>query len=117
MAKKRGAPPGNQNARKHGLYSRALTEAQKLTLERVYDVEGLDDEIALLRIRLLGLVEEAPGRLDLQLQVTRAIDRLIRTRYEVSKEQKRSLKEAMQKVLTEVGIPLGLGAVIGSMKR
>ena len=47
---KRGAPKGNQNARKHGFYSRALTEAEKVELEEASYVEGVDQEIALLRI-------------------------------------------------------------------
>ena len=34
-----GAPRGNQNARKHGFYSRVLDEAQKLQLDQARDVE------------------------------------------------------------------------------
>ena len=30
VKKKRGAPKGNQNARKHGLYSKVLDEAEQL---------------------------------------------------------------------------------------
>lgn len=115
MAKK-GAQPRNQNARKHGFYSRALSEAEKLEMEEAALVDGIDDEITLLRVRLRGLLEQHPDRLDLQMEAANTIARLIRTRYQISKEQKKSLKEAIQKVLTEVAIPLGIGVAIGTRK-
>jgi uncharacterized protein YjcR len=114
---KRGAPAGNQNARKHGFYSRALNEAEKLEMEEAIYVEGIDQEIALLRIKLRELIESQPDRIDLHLEAANTIARLVRTRYQISKEQKKSLKEAIAKVLTEVAVPLGVGVVKGmSMK-
>jgi len=106
---KRGAPKGNQNARKHGFYSQALTEAEKLQMEEAALVDGLDQEIALLRIKLRELVENSPDRIDLHLEAASTLARLVRTRYQISKEQKKSLKEAITKVLTEVAAPLGIG--------
>ena len=38
---KRGAPKGNQNARKHGFYSQVLDETGKLNLEDARDMDGL----------------------------------------------------------------------------
>lgn len=116
MAKK-GAPPGNQNARKHGFYSRALTEAEQLEMEEAVYVDGVDQEIALLRIKLKGLIETSPDRIDLHLEAANTIARLIRTRYQISKEQKKSLKEAIHKVLTEVAVPLGIGIGIGAARK
>ena len=109
---KRGAPKGNQNARKHGFYSRALTEAEKIELDEAALVEGLDQEIALLRIKLRELVENEPERIDLHFEAANTIAKLVKTRYQISKEQKRSLKEAIAKVLTEVAVQLGIGVAI-----
>ena len=106
---KRGAPKGNQNARKHGFYSRALTEAEKVDLEEASLIEGIDQEIAFLRMKLKELAENEPDRIDLHLEAANTIARLIRTRYQVSKEEKQSLKDAITKVLTEVAAPLGIG--------
>jgi hypothetical protein len=106
---KRGAPKGNQNARKHGFYSRALTEAEKADLDEASLVEGIDQEIAFLRMKLKELAENEPDRIDLHLEAANTIARLIRTRYQVSKEEKQSLKDAITKVLTEVAAPLGIG--------
>ena len=106
---KRGAPKGNQNARKHGFYSRALTEAEKADLSEASLIEGIDQEIAFLRMKLKELAENEPDRIDLHLEAANTIARLIRTRYQVSKEEKQSLKDAITKVLTEVAAPLGIG--------
>jgi hypothetical protein len=114
---KRGAPKGNQNARKHGFYSHALTEAEKVDLEEASLIEGIDQEIAFLRIKLKELAEREPERIDLQLEAANTIARLIRTRYQISKEQKKSLKEALHKVLTEVALPLGIGIGTGMARK
>lgn len=116
MGKKLGAQPKNQNARKHGFYSRALTEAERLQLDEASFVEGLDEEIALLRVKLRELVENEPERIDLHLEAANTIARLIRTRYQITSEQKRSLKDAITKVLTEVAIPLGINLGMKAMK-
>jgi hypothetical protein len=116
MAKK-GAPAGNQNARKHGFYSRSLEEAEKLEMDEALYVEGLDQEIALLRIKLRSLIENHPDRIDLHLEAANTVARLVRTRYQISKEQKKSLKEAIHKVLTEVALPLGIGIGAGALKK
>jgi len=47
----RGAPKSNQNARKHGLCSKALTEARTLKLEQASQIEELDEEIPTLRVK------------------------------------------------------------------
>jgi len=105
---KRGGQKNNQNARKHGFYSRALTEAEKVELDEATYVEGLDQEIALLRVKLRELAENHPDRIDLHLEAANTIARLVRTRYQITGEQKRSLKDAIAKVLTEVAVPLGI---------
>lgn len=108
MGRKRGAPPGNQNARKHGFYSQALTQAEQLELQEAATVEGLDNEIAILRVKLRQLLENYPDRIDLQLQAANVLARLIRTRYNITPEQKKTLKEAIATIITEVAIPLGV---------
>jgi hypothetical protein len=100
---------GKRKGSPQGFYSRALDEAEKLELEEASHVEGIDEEIALLRVKLRELLEEQPERIDLHFEAANIIARLVRTRYQITKEQKKSLKEAIQKVLTEVAVPLGVG--------
>jgi hypothetical protein len=114
--KKRGAPQGNQNARKHGFYSRALNKAEQLDFELATGVEGLDDEIALLRIRIRALLENEPENIRYIVQATNALVRLVRARYDISKEDRKGLKEAIGNVLREVALPLGIGIGTGISK-
>jgi len=106
---KRGAPKGNQNARKHGFYSKVLDEAERLDFELAAGVEGFDDEIALLRVKIKSLLENDPENIKLLMDVTNTLVRLVKTKYNISKEQKKGLKEAIENVLKDIAIPLGLG--------
>jgi uncharacterized protein YjcR len=107
--RKRGAPKGNQNARKHGFYSKVLDEAEQLDFELATSVEGIDDEIALLRVKIKSILENDPENIRLIMEATNTLARLIRTRYNITKEQKKGLKEAIGNVLSDVALPLGIG--------
>jgi len=107
--RKRGAPKGNQNARKHGFYAKVLNEAEQLDFELASGVEGIDDEIALLRVKIKSLLSHDPENFKLIMQATNALARLVRTRYNITKDQKKGLKEAIGNVLREVALPLGIG--------
>jgi len=107
--RKRGAPKSNRNARKHGFYSKVLDEAEQLDFELASGVEGIDDEIALLRVKIKSLLENEPDNVRLIMQVTNALERLIRTRYNITKDQRKGLKEAIGNVLKDVALPLGIG--------
>jgi hypothetical protein len=104
-----GAPKGNQNARKHGFYSKVLDEAEQFDFESATTVEGIDDEIALLRVKIKSLLAHDPENIKLIMQATNALARLLRTRYSINKEDKRGLKEAIANVLRDVALPLGIG--------
>ncbi|HEX7474951.1 MAG TPA: hypothetical protein VF318_03215 [Dehalococcoidales bacterium] len=80
MSHKRGAPFGNQNARKHGFYSKVLTERDQQNLSRAAAVKGLDDEIALLRVKLKSVVERDPDNLELISNAVVSIARLLTAR-------------------------------------
>lgn len=107
--KKRGAPLGNQNARKHGFYSRVLDEVERADFELATEVEGLDEEIALLRVKIKSLVRCDPNNVKLIVQATNALERLLRTKYNISKEDKQGLREAIGNVLRDIALPLGIG--------
>ncbi len=109
MKGKGGAPKGNQNARKHGFYSKVLDEAERLNFELATGVEGIDEEIALLRVKIKSLLERDPENIKLIMQATNTLARLVRTRYNISKEDKKGLKEAIGNVLRDVALPLGIG--------
>ena len=105
----KGAPKGNQNARKHGFYSKVLDEAEQLDFELATGVNGIDDEIALLRVKIKSVLEKDPENINLIMQATNTLARLVKTRYGISREQKKGLKEAIGNVLRDVAVPLGIG--------
>ncbi len=109
-----GAPLGNQNARKHGFYSKVLDEKEQSDYEQATEVEGIDSEIALLRIKIKSLIARDPENLKLIMQSTNALARLVMTRYNISKNDKQGLKEAIVNVLRDVALPMGfsIGSII-----
>ena len=107
--RKRGAPKGNQNARKHGFYSKVLNEAEQLDFELASGVEGIDDEIALLRVKIKSLIAHDPDNIKLIMQATNTLAGLVKTSYKMTKEQKKGLKEAIGNVLRDIAFPLGIG--------
>ena len=111
--KKRGAPQGNQNARKHGFYSNVLDEAELLDFEQATKFDGLDEEIALLRTKLKSVVAHDPENMKLIMQATDTLVRLLRARYNIGKEDKKGLREAITNVLKDIALPLGIS--IGSV--
>jgi len=106
MAAKR---KNKRNNSRRGFYSQALDEAEKFELEEASHIEGIDEEIALLRVKLRELLEQQPERIDLHFEAANIIARLVKTRYQITREQKKTLKEAIQKVLTEIAVPVGVG--------
>jgi threonine dehydrogenase-like Zn-dependent dehydrogenase len=66
VKRKRGGQPGNLNALKHGFYSRQFRDQENLDLEAIL-AEGLDDEIAMLRVAMRRYFEVAAGIDDIEV--------------------------------------------------
>jgi len=115
-AKKREAGTRARNSRggsrtapaKRGFYAKALDEAELLDFELAQGVEGIDDEIALLRMKIKALLENDPENLKLIMEATNTLARLVMTRYKISADQKKSLTNAIGSVLRGLAVPLGV---------
>jgi hypothetical protein len=91
-------------------YASALDEAEALDFQVAVSMEGLDDEIALLRLQIKALLGEGDTpHLDQLIKATNALARLVATRYNISKHDKKGIKEAIGNVLRDIAIPLGVG--------
>lgn len=108
LAGKRKGGPRGKNGPKRGFYSRALDEAEELDFELAQGVEGIDDEIALLRVKIKSLLENDPENVRLIMEATKTLARLVMTRYRISSDQKKALSNAIGNVLKGLAIPLGL---------
>jgi len=106
---KSNATKAKTNAKQGGFYQKVLDEAERLDFEFVSGVNGIDDEIALLRVKIKSILGDDPKNIKLIVEATNALERLIRTKYKISKEQRKGLKEAIGNVLKEVALPLGIG--------
>ena len=58
--RKRGAQPSNQNPCKHGLYSQRQDKELQWETREAVAFEGLDEEIALLRVKIKSLFKNDP---------------------------------------------------------
>ncbi len=74
---KSGGQPGNQNARKHGLYSKHLPPEQLQQFDDALTVRDLAPEIAIVRVRLNGLLDDPNTSPDLILKIVNALARLM----------------------------------------
>ena len=75
--RKRGAPSGNQNARKHGFYSIALSPQEQEILQEAVNLKGLGAEIALMRVKLVRLITYADTSPELLIKAARALTRMV----------------------------------------
>jgi hypothetical protein len=94
--------------KKPKFYNKVLDATEKADYAAATEVEGIDGEIAILRIKIKSLLEDDSANVDLILALTDALGRLVQTRYNISKGQKNGFREAAENVVNEVLIPLGL---------
>jgi len=115
LKRQKGGQPGNQNARTHGYYSRVLDEAQQLDFELASGVNGIDDEIALLRVKIKAILEKDPENFSLITQAVKVLTRMVQTHYNMSKGDKKGFKEAIEKMWQNVAVPAGIavGTILG----
>src|SRR4030043_582071 len=93
--RKRGAPKGNRNSKKHGFYSKVFDEAERFDFNDAIGVDGIDEEIALLRLEIKKAISGGDERnLLLLVKAAGALEKLIRTRYQIKSHQRKGLTEA-----------------------
>jgi hypothetical protein len=121
-----GAPPGNQNRRTHGFYSRTFERSEIDDLVVYTAANTLDDEIACARVALrrvfrLLLAGTTPGPdptplaahdylrlVALAFQGTRTVARLLRDRHELGGDDEDRISAFMAQALDELGEEWGI---------
>ena len=105
-----GGQPANQNARKHGFYSRNLPPGAQPDYQEALEIEGLDQEIALLRVLIEQNVQEGASI----EEINKGMDILVRAvsaQYRMSQRAKDSLTNAIADVLERLGAQMGLDQI------
>ena len=100
----RRAPRRKRHAKlAQDFYGSALDAAERIELEAASDIEGLDKEIALLRVKLRGLVSERPEELQLMLRGIELLVKAVSARYRLSKDAEEDLADSLGNVIRGVG--------------
>ena len=105
MAGPKRAPsrPPTRRSLARGFYGDALDDAERVALDAAGDINGLDEEIALLRTKLRRALEERPQDLKLMLKGIELLVKAVSARYRLSKEAKQDLSESIAGVLRGIG--------------
>ncbi|MDO8579154.1 MAG: hypothetical protein Q7R50_08285 [Dehalococcoidales bacterium] len=109
--RQRGGQPGNQNARTHGFYSKSATPEEQQKMSIAAEMEGLDEEIALLRAKISAATED-PSQSNFLLFAISLLSRLLRTREKLGYQKSKGLDQAVIDIMNTVSFP-----VAQSMKR
>ena len=113
IKKTKGFSKGNQAARKHGYYSRVLDDEERRDFKNAVEVEGIDEEIALLRVKIKSLVQRDPENLRLITHAMSALAKLVTIKYNLPGDDKEGVGEIIGNVLKNIALPIGIG--IGSV--
>jgi hypothetical protein len=108
--KKMGPPFGNQNARKHGFYSKQLSADDQNALNEAVGMTGLDAEIALLRVKIKAI--EKTGNYDLLIDAFSALTRMLKAKRFIPEGG--GLKEAIAGAVADLSASAGLVPVMDS---
>ncbi len=84
-------------------YRQALDRAERLDLERAQEIEGLDDEIALMRVRLKRAMKEHPQDAQLLMKGLEILVRAVGARYRLSPKSRKDLAENLAATLNSLG--------------
>ena len=105
MSKKRrrGAQPGNRNAVTHGFYSSCLTPREVRELLQIIDREGIDREVAIIRIKLKAALRIDPGNRRLLREASRLAAKHYALRCDVVGSEKTILKKALHQIFERIG--------------
>ena len=82
-------------------YREALTQAERADFPVALEVEGVDQEIALLRLRLRTALEQRPGDFPLMLSGVGMLVRALAVKYRLSKREAGEVTDRIREVLSD----------------
>ena len=96
---KRGGQRGNRNACKHGFYSAALSPAETRELWTITNQEGVDPELALIRVKLQSSLERDPGNRRVVREASRLLVKWYSENYGLDSIERNYLKAVVDNFL------------------
>jgi hypothetical protein len=104
IKRKRGGQTGNGNARKHGFYSAALSPAETSQLWNIVNLEGVDPEVALIRVKLQSSLQHDPANRRLIKEASRLIVKWYSENYGLDSTTGSYLKSVVQDLLETASV-------------
>jgi hypothetical protein len=104
VKRKRGGQKGNRNARKHGFYSAALSPAETSQLWDITNLEGVDPEIAFVRVKLQSSLEHDPGNRRVIREASRLLAKWYSANYGLDATTGSYLKSVVQDLLETASV-------------
>jgi hypothetical protein len=108
VMKKRGPPFGNQNARKHGYYSKTLTEAELQEMRKAALADDMSPDITLMKIKIRSILSNDLGNKCLLGRALLKLSMLVVQFYGIDVKDKETLQPALSKEFREIFEPLGM---------
>jgi hypothetical protein len=99
IKKSRGGQKGNRNARKHGFYSTTLSPAEISQLWNITNLEGVDPEIAFIRVKLQSSLQSNPGNQRVITEASRLLVKWYSANYRLDATERHYLKTVVDNLL------------------
>ena len=97
--RKRGGQKGNRNACKHGFYSDTLSPAETSELRNIANLEGVDPEIAFIRVKLQSSLQSDPGNRRVIREASRLLVKWYSANYWLDPTDRNYLKTVIENIL------------------
>lgn len=105
-------PHRERRRRSRSFYERALTAGEQELLEEAREIEGLDDEVALLRMEILRLVEEQDADPRAFQAGLRLLIQALIARHRLTNRQAEHLGDAAAQLLEQFGAIFATGGEV-----
>ncbi len=102
LKRKRGAQPGNRNARKHGLYSSTLTADQLCQFWNTLNLGSTEPELVAISIKLNAALRYAPGNRRVLKEAAKLLAKWYRSKCNLDTEDNVVIKKYIRSVLEAI---------------
>jgi hypothetical protein len=99
IKRRRGGQKGNRNARKHGFYSGTLSPAETSQLWNITNLEGVDPEIAFIRVKLQSSLQYDPANRRVITEASRLLVKWYSANYRLDPTDRSYLKTVVENLL------------------
>lgn len=99
--RQRGGQPGNQNSRKHGFYSRILSEEDIIECQAAVREEGLESPVAIMRSRIIAVLRRDPGNTRVLREAVLELTKYYRSRNRLSDEETAVFRKVVRTLFAE----------------